>query len=313
MAKILLAKGARGEIVRKMQRRLRELGFDPHGIDGAYGNNTHAAVSTFQQASGLASTGEVDVATWERLMSAPPPSVKDRSLQLTGAFEGHDFTLAQGNFDGAGITWGIIGFTLKHGELSKIILDIHRREPELIRQAFNTKTDELITVMKSSKAKQMAFADGISLGAKKDKLAEPWCSAFWKFGEIHAVQALQLELAERDYFQPALRTAQELNLKTELGLALMFDIQVQNGGVKPSAREEIARSLAQRPVASEQELRVIIANAVADKARAKYREDVRARKLTIATGSGKVHGEIFLLSIWGLDESPFSAMGVTGL
>jgi peptidoglycan hydrolase-like protein with peptidoglycan-binding domain len=307
MAKILLGKGAKGEIVRKAQRRLQGLGFDPQGIDGDYGNNTHAAIISFQQANGLAPTGEVDVVTWERLMGVPPPSVKDRSLQLTAAFEGHDFTLAQGNFDGAGITWGIIGFTLKHGELSKIILDIHQRDPELVPQAFGKKTDELIAVMKSSKVKQMAFADSISLGAKKVKLAEPWRSAFARFGEIAIVQALQLDLADRDYFRPALKTAQEFNLKTELGHTLMFDIHVQNGGVKQSAREEIARALAKRPVTSEQEMRVIIANAVANKAVAKYREDVRSRKLTIATGSGKVHGANFLLDKWGLDESPFTA------
>src|SRR5262245_33636263 len=307
MAKILLAIGAKGEFARKVQRRLQGLGSDPQGIDGGYGKNTRGAVSRLEQAAGLAQTGEVGGVRWKRLMGALPPNVKDRSLQLTAAFEGHDFTLAQGNFDGAGITWGVIGFTLKHGELSKIILEIHQRDPELVRQAFGTKTDELITVMKSSKAKQMAFADGISLGAKKVKLAEPWRSAFERFGEIAAVQALQLELADRDYFRPALQTAKEFGLKTELGLALMFDTHVQNGGVKSSAREEIARDLAEHPVTSEQELRVIIAHAVADKANAEFREDVRARKLTIATGSGKVHGAVFLLGKWGLDESPFPA------
>jgi hypothetical protein len=303
MAKVLLAKGVKGEIVRKLQRRLQERGFDPEGIDGDYGNNTQRAVNSFQQANGLTPTGEVDVVTWERLMGVPIPSVRDRSLQLTAAFEGHDFTLAQGNWDGAGITWGIIGFTLKHGELSKIVLEIHQRNPELVRQAFGTKTDELIKVMKSSKAKQLAWADSISLGVKKVKLAEPWRSAFQRFGETEEVQTLQLELTDRDYFQPAVKTAVEFGLKTELGLALSFDIHVQNGGIKPSAREEIEKDLAAHPITSEQELRVIIAHAVADKARGKFREDVRARKLTIATGSGKVHGEMFVLRNWGLDES----------
>ncbi len=303
MAKVLLAKGVKGEIVKKLQRRLKERGFDPKGIDGDYGNNTQRAVNSFQQANGLTPTGEVDVVTWKRLMGVPIPSVRDRSLQLTAAFEGHDFTLAQGNWDGAGITWGIIGFTLKHGELSKIVLEIHQRDPELVRQAFGTKTNELIKVMKSSKAKQLAWADSISLGVKKVKLAEPWRSAFQRFGEIEEVQALQLELVDRDYFQPAVKTAVEFGLKTELGLALSFDIHVQNGGIKPSAREEIKKDLAAHPITSEQELRVIIAHAVADKAKGKFREDVRARKLTIATGSGKVHGEMFVLRNWGLDES----------
>jgi len=55
-------------------------------------------VSGFQQDRGLERTGEVNLQTWNMLMGTSPPSVRDRSLQLTAAFEGHDFTLAQGNF-----------------------------------------------------------------------------------------------------------------------------------------------------------------------------------------------------------------------
>jgi peptidoglycan hydrolase-like protein with peptidoglycan-binding domain len=281
------------------------LGFDTKGADGDYGGNTQKAVTAFQQTKGLERTGEVDETTWQQLMGIPIPTVRDRSLQLTAAFEGHGFGLAQGNFDGAGITWGIIGFTLQHGEVSKIILTINHQTPDLVKQAFGAKTDELIQMMQAPKAKQLAWADSISLGANKVRLAEPWRSAFQKFGELEEVQALQIQLADGDYFQPALQTAKEHGLKTELGIALAFDIHVQNGGIKPSAREEIKKDLAEHPVTSEQELRVIIANAVADKARPEFRDDVRARKLTIATGSGKVHGALFVLRNWGLDESPF--------
>lgn len=306
-AKVLLAKGVHGELVEKIQRQLTELGFDPKGIDGDFGSNTRKAVSAFQKTNGLESTGEVDVTTWQRLMGISIPSVRDRSLQLTAAFEGHDFPLAQGNWDGAGLTWGIIGFTLKHGEVSKIILEIFNREPGLVRQAFGKPTDDLIEIMRASKAKQLAWADSISMGPKKVRLAEPWRSAFQRFGEIEEVRALQIELADRDYFQPAVQTAKDYGLKAELGLALSFDIHVQNGGIKPSARKEIKKHLAEHPVTSEQELRVIIANAVADKAKPEIREDVRLRKLTIATGSGKVHESVFVLRNWGLDESPFPA------
>lgn len=305
MAKILLARGARGEIVRKAQRQLQSLGIDPQGVDGRYGDDTKAAVISFQQANSLEPSGEIDLVTWERLISSPPPSVEERSLQVTAAFEGHDFTLAQGNYDGAGITWGIIGFTLRHGELGKIVLEIYQRDPELVRQAFGSKTDQLIAVLNSSKAEQLAFADGISLGPKKVKLAEPWGTSFARFGEIAEVQALQLELVNQDYFQPALESAQEFGLQTELGISLMLDTHVQNGGPNQNIREQVAKDLAENPCKSEQELRVIIAHAVADDAKTTFREDVLARKLTLATGAGKVHQELFLLRAWGLDESPF--------
>ena len=76
----------------------------------------------------------MDVSTWTKLLGAQVPTTQARSLQLTAAFEGHGFTLAQGNRDGAGITWGIIGFTLKHGELSKIILKIFAEMPPSCRR-----------------------------------------------------------------------------------------------------------------------------------------------------------------------------------
>jgi hypothetical protein len=79
---------------------------------------------------------------------------------------------------------------------------------------------------------------------------------------------------------------------------------VQNGGVKATARQQIDAELSENPVASERDRRIIIANAVADKARAEFREDVRSRKLTLATGAGKVHGLTFLLRNWGLDDLP---------
>ena len=38
-------------------------GFDPGPVDGVFGSRTRTAVSTFQVAQGLASTGAVDAAT----------------------------------------------------------------------------------------------------------------------------------------------------------------------------------------------------------------------------------------------------------
>src|SRR5436305_254763 len=114
MVRILFSTGARGAIIREVQSALNLPGTQ---IDGQYGKITADAVRAFQQANGIAATGEIDSETWNALMHAPIPSIKERTLQLTSTFEGHGFTLAQGNFDGAGITWGIIGFTLLGGEL----------------------------------------------------------------------------------------------------------------------------------------------------------------------------------------------------
>jgi hypothetical protein len=54
---------------------------------------------------------------------------------------------------------------------------------------------------------------------------------------------------------------------------------------------------------SEPDLMVLVANAVAENSRAKFREDVRRRKLTIPDAQGTVHGHNYVLENWGLSKS----------
>lgn len=301
-ARVLLAKGARGELVRRVQLGLKAKGHDPRGDDGVYGDDTAAAVSAFRAANGLGASRDVDGPTWKAVTGTPIPPVRDRVLQVTAAFEGHGFTLAQGNFDGAGITWGVIGFTLRHGQIPSIVLELERTRPAVIRNAFGAKAEELLRMMRASKQRQLAWADGLSVGPSKTRLREPWRTAFRTLGQTSEAQAQQISRAVRGYFQPALRTAAELGLRTELGIALCFDVHVQNGSVTPRAREELRRDLAAHPVRNERELRILIANAVADTSKPRWREDVRSRKLTLATGAGRVHGRTYVIKNWGLGD-----------
>jgi Putative peptidoglycan binding domain len=301
MARLLFGRGARGAIVVRIQEQLTAHGFDTKGHDGVYGGDTVAAVTAFQKARGFQETGGVDEQTWEALMEAPVPPVLDRCLGLTATFEGHGFELAQGNFDGAGVTWGIIGFTLKHGELGKIVNAAFKEDPQLVRDCFGDKTDEVLAILSKPWSKdQEAWANSVSLGAKKVTLAEPYKSGFAKLGRSALGQRLQLERVRDAYYTPARKTAAKFNLTSEVGTALCFDIHVQNGGVKAAA-ESIVRSKMQDGM-SESEVRLLIANAVADNALPEWREDVRNRKVTIAKGSGTVHGLMAELKNWGLDE-----------
>jgi LysM repeat protein len=63
----LVRKGSKGDPVRRMQERLKELGHDPKGADGVFGPNTEAAVKAFQAAHGLATDGVVGPQTWGKL------------------------------------------------------------------------------------------------------------------------------------------------------------------------------------------------------------------------------------------------------
>ena len=298
MARLLFAKGARGAVIEDVQSALA---FDPRDIDGRYGNQTRDGVLAFQQRRGLAGTGQVDDETWRALLMKPIPSLFERCLGLTAAFEGHGFSLAQGNFDGAGITWGIIGFTLRHGQIAGIVQTIQAVRPDLVRLAFEEHTPQLLAILAAPLAEQLAFADSVSIGAKKVRLAEPWLSGFDLFGKLPEVRAEQLRRAREDFFDPCVGTAAGFGLASERGLALAFDIHVQNGSIKRAAAAEILA--APRP-ANEAALRRRIANAVADASAARFREDVRSRKLAIADGAGAVHSEAFVLEHWGIADLP---------
>jgi hypothetical protein len=102
-----------------------------------------------------------------------------------------------------------------------------------------------------------------------------------------------------DYLNPAIETVKMLNFSSELGLALCFDIHVQDGGILHAALDQIRQQVT--PDMPETTRRVIVANAVADSARPAFRQDVRQRKLTIATGEGVVHGHTYNLDEWGLN------------
>lgn len=300
MSRTIIAQGAHGELARTVQRVLASLGFLVHSeVDGWYGSATAAAVSSFQRRERLAQSGRVDKETWAALLPhTPAPSLYERCLGLTSAFEGHDYTLAVGDFDGAWLTWGIVGFTMKYGMVQRILLEAERGLPGTLRQAFGETASMLNAVLHSSGEKQKAWAQSITL--QNGMLSQPWRTGFKLLGRMEHVQRLQQQLADAEYFQPALKTAERWKLTSELGVALSFDAHVQNGGISARA----ARLIASQRLADEHERRIAIANAIADCARAAYREDVRARKLTIAEGRGTVHGSSYLLSNWGLEDLP---------
>lgn len=72
-----MQEGATGEPVKKLQKRLKELGFNPGKIDGKFGPGTEAAVIAFQKSEGLLASGIVDAKTFVLLF----PSAKRKPKQ----------------------------------------------------------------------------------------------------------------------------------------------------------------------------------------------------------------------------------------
>ncbi len=290
-----------GELIRKFQLVLKAGGFLDDTADGVYGNRTEAALQKFQQQKQLPVTSKVDEQTWQSLMGSAAPDLKQRCLQITADFESTGFTKAVGNFDGAGITWGIIGFTLSNGELGKLLREIRTAHPAVFSAAFGDLETKIVAVLNSSHADQIQFANSISIGSSKVRILPEWAAAFDRLGQDPQVQEMQLQRTE-NFFNIAARDVERFKVENELGLGLCFDIAVQNGGIDQTEGTRIKNKVAQTPPTTPQDLRMIIANVVAENSKPQFIEDVRKRKLTLATGRGAVHGSKFDVKTWGLDE-----------
>jgi hypothetical protein len=295
----------RGEIVRSLQRKLQAVEHNPGGVDGIFGSDTGTAIKSFQLSKGLQVNGKLTDETWAELMQLPPPPVFDRCLQLTADFEGHGFQTIAGNFDGAGLTWGIIGFTLQHGEIQNILTEVQQRFPALLDSAFGSLKNILLSQLGKTWPEQLQWSNGISIGTNKVRVEEPWERAFATLGGEPDVQTIQLRRVNK-YWDIAKSDTSRFQLRTEAGIALCFDIAVQNGGIaNDTEARRISTWINDNPGASERDVLIRIADVVAENSRPQYVEDVRKRKRTIAKGDGEVHGARYATRDWGISEFAF--------
>jgi Glycosyl hydrolase family 46/Putative peptidoglycan binding domain len=303
MARIYFSKGCKGMIAKRIQTDLQRHGFVVGDsltfADGDFGSNTQTALQALQTARGLPAIGAVDGATWQQLTTDPLPTLFERCLQVTAAFEGHGFGLAKGNFDGAGITWGVIGFTLSNGEIQAILKKAEQQTPGTLSRVMGPLAAQWQAITAKPLSQQIDWANAMSSGPTKEGLPAEWLQAFARLGDEPVIKRIQMQRAYDRYFVPCAAAAAQLKLQSELGVLLAFDVYVQNGGFKPDA---IAQAGALPAGTPESVRREKLAESVAQSARPKYRADVLSRKKTIASGQGIVHGAPYTLSSWGLGE-----------
>ncbi|MEU6035115.1 L,D-transpeptidase family protein [Actinomadura sp. NPDC047616] len=72
--------GSKGDAVRQLQTRLKQLHYDPGTADGRFGTSTQMAVWAFQKVNRLAVNGTVDAGVWKALDAPrqPQPLTKRR-------------------------------------------------------------------------------------------------------------------------------------------------------------------------------------------------------------------------------------------
>jgi hypothetical protein len=299
--------GSKGPEVERIQFKLKELGYYKGPIDGDFGGGTERAVKDYQRSNGLTIDGKVGPETWANLFngeSIPKPEISQkplaqRVLALTGSFETGKmipdcFAGLSGDFDGQGISFGVLQWNFGQGSLQPLLKEMNAKHADIIRDIFDEEYETLIEVLEEyGYEDQMKWVRSIQHPINH-RFYEPWRGFFKTLGRIEKFQKIQTKYSS-DLYQKAIDLCRQYELWSERALALMFDIKVQNGSISRMVRLQIEEDFGNLEAnfhrdRLEVEKMRIIANRRAEASRAMWIEDVRSRKLCVVNGEGIVHG-----------------------
>ena len=299
--------GSHGPQVAQIQEALKAKGLYRGPLDGDFGGGTHAAVVNFQRANRLDPDGRVGPTTWRVLFggTAEMPeatlhreNLATRCLALTGAFETGTgvpdcFCGLSGDFDGQGISFGVLQWNFGQGSLQPLVQEIASEHPDVAQSIFGVHFNALREALDASQDELMSFARSVQHPVKHT-VFEPWRGYAKALGRTPEFQRLQVKHAER-IFRQALAMCRDYGVFTERAVALMFDIVTQNGSIRRITRAQILADIEALPASlsdAEREVRrlEIVANRRAEASNPRWIDDVRRRKLCIARGEGVVHG-----------------------
>ncbi|MGF1645279.1 MAG: peptidoglycan-binding protein [Thiotrichales bacterium] len=297
--------GSHGDDVRKIQQALAAAGLYRGPIDGDFGGGTFAAVVAFQKKKGMVTDGVVGPKTWKALFDkrmqpsqlARRPLI-DRCIALTGAFETGKgfpdcFCGIAGDFDGQGVSLGVLQWNFGQGTLQPLLREMMTSFPDVSKEVLGDFFDPLLAALEAEKTELMEFSRAVQHPVTH-AVFEPWRGFAKSLGRTEEFQAVQINHA-RGLYDKALAMCADYDLWSERAAALMFDIVTQNGSIRPHTRGIILaefKSLSRQLTEDEREVRKleIIANRRAEAANPRWVDDVRMRKLCVARGEGAVHG-----------------------
>jgi hypothetical protein len=308
-----------GDIVEKLQTRLKELRALVGRADGDFGGGTESAVKTFQRSAGLTPSGAVDPATWGKLFPGEPvpenplasaPALT-RCMALTGSFETGKlppdcFCGVTGDFDGQGVSFGVLQWNIGQGSLQPLLGEAFERHPAVCQNIFHEHFDTLRALGEAPLDQQLDFTRTIQT---RNVVDEPWRGMLKTLGRTPEFQQIQTEHATK-VFETARGLCSEYKLRSQRAAALMFDIVTQNGSIGPVVKAQIMADYATIPAGNADDVEVARMRAVAIRrasaARPEFVNDVRTRKLAIAEGTGTVHGIFYdLADSFAITLQPF--------
>lgn len=233
-----------------------------------------------------------------------------KAVEITSLFEtgkrGGFYGLS-GNFDGQGLSFGLVNWTIGTGSLQPLLRDFARENPDRWQLAFGTDAGRFqALIMREGAAaqkEQHRFAieqmNIVSTGAHGRRIwtvRQPWVGYFRRLSEDPAFQKIQVRYV-RDLLATADRYCRQFRLTSEQGLAFMFDtvsshgkrwIRKKFGGVE-KRRVLLERALKELGVRygariPEHEVLLAIADVLGTTSAQRWADKVRRRKRWFVTG-----------------------------
>lgn len=239
-------------------------------------------------------------------------SLEQRIMGLTASFEtGIGFPeclgVVTGNFDGQGISFGALQWNIGQGTLQELFQAMLLEHPKVAEDIFTKdQLSQFKTMLQGTLTDQLKWAKSIQITERRPNnslrwvIIPEWKSAFHRLGLTEEMMNIEVNAASVR-FEKAKSNCSVYDLHSERGLALMFDINVQNGHVDiKGAGAKIMNDYQGISNLMNDEKEVekmrIIARRRAEVSNPKWVHDVLSRKMTIAEGEGVVHGKKYLLT-----------------
>jgi len=249
-----------------------------------------------------------------------------KAVQITSTLEtgkrGGFYGLS-GNFDGYGISFGLVNWNIGTGSLQPLLRDFAASEPARWKAAFGNDARSFLALITPKGADavkdQLRFAIEqmntwrVVKGKTTWSVKEPWVTYFKRLSEDPAFQRIQVRYI-RKLLDRARYFCEYFGLKSEMSFAFMFDAVSSHGpwwlekrwknGIQK--RRELLRprllaleSKHGKGSIPEKDVLLAIADVLAETSSARWRENVKGRKRWFVTGQHPRAGELE-----GLEPSP---------
>jgi hypothetical protein len=246
--------------------------------------------------------------------TVPISHARDIAILITSAFEGTGYDRLEGNFDGQGFIFGLLGFCLGQGSLQKLIAAFYKEDAAAFHRcctvhvpAYRKTLDLTATLLGVTKLTTALAVDWAVERQKKNEPDPQWSAAFQNLGREPKFQAVQRAYASALLYGSAgaLTYCTKYEMNTVRGLALFFDCKVQQGSLRPASQAKAQARL--KGVSDPLQRMEILAQVMSEQAKGLWAKDVLSRRLCIARGNGQVHGKSWDLDAeFGLSDVPLS-------